>query len=58
METQTTYFDIVVGVRQGDILAPHLFIICQDYGLRMSIDLTNENGFKQNIRRTNNYGRS
>ena len=26
----TNYFDIVVGVPQGDTLAPYLFIICLD----------------------------
>ena len=30
----TEYFDIVVGVLQGDMLAPYLFIICRDYVLR------------------------
>ena len=33
------FFDIVVGVLQGDTLAPYLFIICLDYILFMSIDL-------------------
>ena len=32
----TDYFDIVVGVLQGDTLAPYLFIICQAYMLRAS----------------------
>ena len=41
----TGYLDIVAGVLQGDTLAPHLFIICLDYILRMSIYLTKENGF-------------
>ena len=40
------YFDIVTGVLQGDTLAPYLFIICQDYVLRASIDSMKENGFK------------
>ena len=40
------YFDIVVGVLQGDTFAPYLFIICLDYVLRTSIDLMKENGFK------------
>ena len=35
----TDYFDIVAGVRQGDILAPRLFIICLDYVLRTFIDI-------------------
>ena len=34
----TEYFDIVAGVLQGKTLAPHLFIICLDYVLRISID--------------------
>ena len=42
----TDYFDIVVGVLQGDTLAPYLFIICLDYVLRTSIDEIKENGFK------------
>ena len=42
----TDYFDIVAGVRQGDTLAPYLFIICLDYVLRTSIDKIKENGFK------------
>ena len=44
METQ--YFDIVAGVLQGNTLAPYLFIICQDYVLRTSIDKIRENGFE------------
>ena len=35
----TDFFDIVAGVLQGDTLAPYLFIICQDYVLRISTDL-------------------
>ena len=41
----TDFFDIVAGVLQGDTLAPYLFIICQNYVLRTSIDLMRENGF-------------
>ena len=37
------FFDIVVGVLQGVILAPYLFVICLDYILWMSIDLMKEN---------------
>ena len=40
------YFDIVAGVLQWDTLAPYLFIICQDYVLRTSIDKIKENGFE------------
>ena len=59
----TEYFDIVVGVLQGDTLAPYLFIISRDYVLRTSIDNIRENGFevtkkkKQKIPRKNNYRR-
>ena len=42
----TDYFDIVVGVLQGDTLAPYLFIICLDYVLRTLIDKIKENGFE------------
>ena len=41
----TEYFDIVAGVLQGDTLAPYLFIICQDYMPRTSIDKIKESGF-------------
>ena len=41
----TDYFDIVTGVLQGDMKAPYLFIICQDYVLRTSIDKIKENDF-------------
>ena len=51
----TDYFDIVVGVLQGDTLAPYLFIICLDYVLRTSIDKIKENGFKQIKERSRRY---
>ena len=41
----TTLFDIVAEVLQGDTFAHYLFIICLDYILQMSIDLIKENGF-------------
>ena len=41
----TDSFDIVVGVLQGDMLAPYLFIICLDYVFQKLIDLMKENGF-------------
>ena len=44
-DRDTDYFDIVAGVLQGDTLGPYLFIICQDYVLRTSIDKIKENGF-------------
>ena len=43
----TEYFNIIVGVLQGDTLAPYLFIICLDYVLRTSIDKIRENGFEK-----------
>ena len=52
---ETDYFVIVAGVRQGDILAPYLFIICLDYVLRTSTDLMKENGFKLAKERSRRY---
>ena len=51
----TDYFDIVAGVLHGDTLTPYLFIICQDYMLRTSIDLMKENGFKLAKERSRRY---
>ena len=51
----TDYFDIVVGVLQGDTLAPYLFIICLDNVLRTSIDKIKENGFKLTKERNRRY---
>ena len=51
----TDYFDIVAGVLQGDTLAPFLFIICQDYVLRTSIDKIKENGFELTKKRSRRY---
>ena len=42
----TDYFDIVVGVLQGDTLSPYQFIICLDFVLRTFIDSMKENCFK------------
>ena len=58
----TSYFDIVAGVLQGNTLPPCLFIICQYYALRTSIDLMKETVLswqkkKQKIPRTKYYGR-
>ena len=44
-DKDTDFLNTVAGVLQGDTLAPFLLIICQDYVLRMSIDLIKENGF-------------
>ena len=51
----TEYFDIVVGVLQGDTLAPYLFIICLDYMLRISIDKIRENGFELTKKKSRRY---
>ena len=51
----TEYFDIVARVQQGDMLAPYLFIICLDYGLRTSIDKIKENGFELTKKRSRRY---
>ena len=51
----TDYFEIVAGVLQGDILAPYLFIICLDNGLRMSMDKIKENGFELTKKRSRRY---
>ena len=59
----TEYFDIVAGVLQGDTITPYLFIICQDYVLRTSIDKIRENDFELTKKRSrrhpakNNYRR-
>ena len=51
------------GVLPGDTLAPYLFIICQDYVLRTSIDtiknkrLRADKEKKQKVPRKNNYRR-
>ena len=39
------FFDIVTGVLQGNTLVLYLFIFCQDYILRTSIDLIKEKDF-------------
>ena len=49
------YFDIVAGVLQVDTLAPYLFIISLDYGLRTLIDKIRENGFKLAKKRSRSY---
>ena len=51
----TEYFDIVAGVLQGNTLAPYLFIICLDYGLKTSIDKIRENGFELTKKRSRRY---
>ena len=55
LDGDTEYFDIVAGVLQGDMLAPHLFILCLDYVLRKSIDKNRENGFELTKKRSRKY---
>ena len=55
LDGDTDYFDIVAGVLQGDTLALYLFIICLDYGLRMSIDIMKDNSFKLAKERSRRY---
>ena len=52
-DEDTEYF--VAGVLQGDMLAPYLFIICQEYVLRTSIDKIRENGFELKKKRSRRY---
>ena len=51
----TEYFDIVVGVQQGDRLAPYLFIICLDFVLKTSIHKIRENGFELTKKRSRRH---
>ena len=51
----THYFDIVAGGLQGDTLAPYLFIICQEYVLRTSIDKMKDISFKLTKERSRRY---
>ena len=46
---------IVTGALQGVILALYLFIICQDFVLRTSIDTMKVNGFKLAKERSRKY---
>ena len=54
-DRDTDYFDIVVGVLQGDTLVPYLFTICLDYVFRTSIDLMKDNDFKLDKERSRRY---
>ena len=47
----TDFFNIVVGVYQGDTLLPYMFIICLVYILQMSVYLVKENVFSLKKRR-------
>ena len=55
LDGNTEYFDIVVGVLQGDTLAPYLFIICLDYVLRTSNDEIKVNSFELTNKRSRRY---
>ena len=46
------FFDIVAGVLQGQILTPFLFINCQDYVRRTSMDLMKDNSFTKKTKKT------
>ena len=50
----TDFFNIGVGVLQGDTLATYLSIICPDCLLRMSIDLIKENDIIQKRQEADN----
>ena len=45
LDRNTDFFDIVVGVLHGDILALYVFIIFLDDSLPTSIDQIEENSF-------------
>ena len=51
----TDFFDIAAGILHGNTLVPYLFIICLDYVLWTSIDLTKENGFTLKEARSRQY---
>ena len=55
LDGDTDYFNIVAGVRQGNTLAPYLFIICLDHVLRTSSDKIKENSFKLTKERSRRY---
>ena len=55
LDGDTDYFDIVAVVLQEDTLTQYLFIICQDYVLRTSIDKIKENGFEMTKKRSRRY---
>ena len=54
LDGDTDYFDII-GMLQGDTLAPYLFIICLDYVLRTFIDKMKDNSFKLTKERSRRY---
>ena len=54
-DDNSNFFNFVTGVLQRDTLAPHMFVICLDYVLLMSIDLIKENGFTLKKIRSRQY---
>ena len=59
-ETVAAIMMLYKNMKVKDTLAPYLFIICQDYVLRMSIDkmidsFLADKGKKQKMPRINNY---
>ena len=54
MSYQLIYIYIYIYIQVGT-LAPYLFIMCQDYVLRTSIDSMKENGFKLAKERNRRY---
>ena len=54
-DVDTDYFDIEVGVLQGDTLALYLFLICLDYVLWTFIDKMKDNIFKLTKERSRRY---
>ena len=51
----TTFFEIITGVLQGDTLAHFLFIICLYYILKTDIVKSTELGFTLTQRRSRRY---
>ena len=49
------FFDIIVGILQGDALASYMFIFCQDNIVWTSIDLIEKNGFTLKKTRKRRY---
>ena len=45
LDRDTDFFDIVIGILQGDTVAPYLCILCLNCILQMAIDLIKEHGF-------------
>ena len=51
----TNFFDVVIGIFQGDTLISYFFMLCLDYILQTSIDLIKENGFTLIQARSSQY---